>query len=65
MPLMLRPTLRLLKALVSQPTASLTTLLYYSNLLPRNLNIERFVRSELLRENYLFHILIGVLGCFW
>ncbi|CAK7356681.1 unnamed protein product [Dovyalis caffra] len=66
MPLMVRSLVRLLSALVSQPTASVTTLLYYSNLLPRNLNLERLVRRELLDgENHLFHFLINFLRCFW
>ncbi|KAL5756133.1 hypothetical protein ACOSP7_020551 [Xanthoceras sorbifolium] len=66
MPLMLRSLARLVTTLVSQPTASVATLLYYSNLLPRNLSLERMVRHELLdRENYLFHFLIGVLRCIW
>ncbi|XWS19008.1 hypothetical protein CRYUN_Cryun32bG0093700 [Craigia yunnanensis] len=66
MPLMVRSLARLVTALAAQPTASVTTLLYYSNLLPRNLNLERLVRRELLdRENYLFHFLINFLRCFW
>ncbi|XWS11910.1 hypothetical protein CRYUN_Cryun37aG0045700 [Craigia yunnanensis] len=66
MPLMVRSLARLVTALVAQPAASVTTLLYYSNLLPRNLNLERLVRRELLhRENYLFHFLINLLRCFW
>ncbi|KAJ9179162.1 hypothetical protein P3X46_010981 [Hevea brasiliensis] len=65
MALMLRLLVRLLMALMSQPAASVTTLLYYSNLLPRNLNLERLVRQELLHEeNYLFNFLISVLRCF-
>ncbi|XVF74591.1 hypothetical protein PTKIN_Ptkin13bG0122100 [Pterospermum kingtungense] len=66
MPLMFRSLARLVTALVAQPAASVTTLLYYSNLLPRNLDLERLVRRELLeRENYLFHFLINLLRCFW
>ncbi|XVF26738.1 hypothetical protein REPUB_Repub14bG0044300 [Reevesia pubescens] len=66
MPLMVRSLARLVTALVAQPAASVTTLLYYSDLLPRNLDLERLVRRELLhRENYLFHFLINFLRCFW
>ncbi|EOY26774.1 hypothetical protein SCA6_019494 [Theobroma cacao] len=65
MPLMVRPLARLLTALVAHPAASVTTLLYYSDLLPRNLDLERLVRRDLLdRENYLFHFLINLLRCF-
>ncbi|KAI5602578.1 hypothetical protein POPTR_001G181701v4 [Populus trichocarpa] len=66
LPLMFRSLVRLISALMSQPTASVTTLLYYSNLLPRNLNLERMVRRELLdEENHLFHFLISFLRCLW
>ncbi|GAB4850188.1 hypothetical protein Ancab_029482 [Ancistrocladus abbreviatus] len=65
MPLMFRSLLRLISSIVYDPTAALTTLLYYSDLLPRNLNLERLVRRDLLdQENYLFHFLINVLRCF-
>ncbi|KAG5229067.1 regulator of Vps4 activity in the MVB pathway protein [Salix suchowensis] len=66
LPLMFRSLLRLISSLVSQPTASVATLLYYSNLLPRNLNLDRLVRREFLdEENHLFHFLISLLRCFW
>ncbi|KAJ8773475.1 hypothetical protein K2173_004305 [Erythroxylum novogranatense] len=66
MPLMLKSLVRLLLPLVSQPAASVTTLLYYSDLLPRNLNLERLVRGELLHpENHLFHFLVNIMRCFW
>ncbi|KAG2722949.1 hypothetical protein I3760_02G150800 [Carya illinoinensis] len=66
LPFLVRSLVRLLTALVAQPAASVTTLLYYSDLLPRNLNLERLVRTEFLdRENYLFHFLINILRCFW
>ncbi|TYI40230.1 hypothetical protein ES332_A02G147600v1 [Gossypium tomentosum] len=48
MPLMVRTLARLVTALVTQPAASFTTMLYYSHLLPRNLNLERLVRPQLL-----------------
>ncbi|KAL4310955.1 hypothetical protein GQ457_01G038030 [Hibiscus cannabinus] len=66
MSLMVRTVARLVTPLVRQPAASLTTMLYYSHLLPRNLNLERLVRRELMcPENYLFHFLINLLRCFW
>uniref|UniRef100_A0A6N2KX30 Uncharacterized protein n=1 Tax=Salix viminalis TaxID=40686 RepID=A0A6N2KX30_SALVM len=66
LPLMFRSLLRLISSLVSQPTASVATLLYHSNLLPRNLNLDRLVRREFLdEENHLFHFLISLLRCFW
>ncbi|KAM3699807.1 hypothetical protein ACB098_05G052500 [Castanea mollissima] len=66
MPLMFRSIVRLLTSLVSQPAASVTTILYHSGLLPRNLNLERLVRTEFLdRENYMFHFLINMMRCFW
>ncbi|KAL8168305.1 hypothetical protein V2J09_009804 [Rumex salicifolius] len=59
-PLMFRSLVRLISSLVRNPTSALTTLLYYSDLLPRNLNLERLVQRDLLDdENYLFHFLIN------
>ncbi|KAK6914895.1 hypothetical protein RJ641_020012 [Dillenia turbinata] len=66
LPLMFRSLVRLVISLVDQPAATVTTILYYSDLLPRNLNLERLVRTDLLHpENYLFHFLVNVLRCFW
>lgn len=66
MPLLLRSLLRLVTSLVAQPASTVTTLLYYSDLLPRHLNLERLVRRDLLdRDNYLFHFLVNLLRCFW
>ncbi|KAM2407356.1 hypothetical protein ACFX1X_026552 [Malus domestica] len=65
-PLMFRPLLRLLTSLATDPAASVSTVLYYSELLPQNIILERLVRHELLdRENYMFHFLINFLRCFW
>ncbi|XAR53328.1 hypothetical protein NMG60_11021850 [Bertholletia excelsa] len=65
-PLLLRSLVRLLTSLVVEPAASITTLLYYSDLLPQNILLVRMVRHELLdQENYLFHFLISFLRCFW
>uniref|UniRef100_A0A7N0T8D0 Uncharacterized protein n=1 Tax=Kalanchoe fedtschenkoi TaxID=63787 RepID=A0A7N0T8D0_KALFE len=65
-PLMLRSLARLVASMIDCPTASLTTILYYSGLLPQNVRLERMVRHELLDdENYLFHFLINFLRCFW
>lgn len=65
MPLLMRSLLRLVASLVGQPASTVTTLLYYSDLLPRHLNLERLVRHELLdRDNYLFHFLVNLLRCF-
>ncbi|KAH0970461.1 hypothetical protein GBA52_022617 [Prunus armeniaca] len=65
-PLMFRSLMRLLTSLIGAPAASVSTLLYYSELLPQNIILERLVRHELLdRENYLFHFLINFLRCFW
>nr|KYP54207.1 hypothetical protein KK1_000382 [Cajanus cajan] len=67
MPLMLRSLVKLATALVCEPTATVTTILYYGNLLPRNLvNLERLVRREFLHpENHFFHFLITMLRCVW
>ncbi|XWS17250.1 hypothetical protein CRYUN_Cryun33cG0051500 [Craigia yunnanensis] len=63
--LMFRSLVRLLTSLITEPAASVTTLLYYSDLLPQNIIWERLVRHEMLdRENYLFHFLINFLRCF-
>ncbi|KAL6974390.1 hypothetical protein U1Q18_028571 [Sarracenia purpurea var. burkii] len=64
--LMFRSLVRLVVAMVGEPAVSVTTLLYYSDLLPQNIVLERMVRHELLdRENYFFHFLINFLRCFW
>ncbi|CAL5360577.1 unnamed protein product [Camellia sinensis] len=64
--LMFRSLVRLLISLVGEPVASISTLLYYSDLLPQNIILQRMVRHELLdQENYLFHFLINFLRCFW
>ncbi|KAG5537680.1 hypothetical protein RHGRI_024963 [Rhododendron griersonianum] len=63
---MFRSLVKLITGMVTEPAATITTLLYYSDLLPRNLNLERLVQRELLHpENYLFHFLINILKCFW
>nr|DAD44704.1 TPA_asm: hypothetical protein HUJ06_002934 [Nelumbo nucifera] len=66
MPLLFRSLVRLVSSLVGRPATSVTTILYYSDLLPRNTNLERLVRPDMLdRENYLLHFLINLLRCFW
>ncbi|KAK7255356.1 hypothetical protein RIF29_28765 [Crotalaria pallida] len=58
MPQMLHSMVKLTTSLVCEPTSTLITILYYGNLLPRNLNLERFVRRDFLnQENYFFHFL--------
>ncbi|KAM3761793.1 hypothetical protein ACB098_01G295300 [Castanea mollissima] len=65
-PLMFRSLLRLLTSLIGDPAASVSTLLFYSDLLPQNIVLERLVQHDLLhQENYLFHFLINFLRCFW
>ncbi|GLJ25645.1 hypothetical protein SUGI_0491310 [Cryptomeria japonica] len=65
-PLLLRSLCKLLAAFIQRPTAAMATLLYESNLLPRSLNMERFVAQDLLEEdNYLFHFVIRMLRCLW
>ncbi|KAM7480444.1 hypothetical protein LguiA_028657 [Lonicera macranthoides] len=68
MPLMFGSLARLLSALVIQPAATISTILYYSDLLPRNLviNLDRLVRHEFLDpQNYFFNFLVNVMRCFW
>ncbi|OUZ99934.1 hypothetical protein BVC80_9069g44 [Macleaya cordata] len=66
MPVMLRSMVRLVCLLVNQPATSVTTILYYSERLPRNMNLERMVRNDLLdRDNHLLHFLISLLRCLW
>ncbi|KAL0342029.1 UNVERIFIED_CONTAM: hypothetical protein Scaly_1865500 [Sesamum calycinum] len=49
--------------LVAQPAATLATVLYYSGVLPRNLNLDRFVQHELLEpDNFLFRFLVHFLS---
>ncbi|KAI4324729.1 hypothetical protein MLD38_030187 [Melastoma candidum] len=63
--LIMRSAVRLVLSLAERPASTVTTLLYYSDLLPRHLNLERLVLQELLdRENYLFRFIAGILRCF-
>ncbi|WJX87293.1 hypothetical protein P8452_69501 [Trifolium repens] len=63
MSLMSGSLVKLAKELVFEPITTLTTILYYGNLLPRNLNLERFVSSEFHhQENYFFQFLITMLS---
>ncbi|GMH03294.1 hypothetical protein Nepgr_005133 [Nepenthes gracilis] len=65
-PLLLRALARLLTSLVEQPVAAVTTMLYYSDLLPQNAAMERSVQHDLLhQDNYLFHFVINFLRCFY
>ncbi|KAK2985295.1 hypothetical protein RJ640_024291 [Escallonia rubra] len=62
-PLMVRSLVRFVISLVGDPAASVTTILYYSDLLPQNYLLMRHVRPELLgQENYLFNFLINLLS---
>ncbi|KAL1356680.1 hypothetical protein HN51_070961 [Arachis hypogaea] len=64
--LMFRSMVRLLTSLIGEPATSISTLLYYSGLLPHNVVLLRMVRHELLdQENHLFHFLITLMSCFW
>ncbi|KAF6144482.1 hypothetical protein GIB67_025892 [Kingdonia uniflora] len=61
---MLRSLVRLVSSLVCVPVACITTILYYSDHLPRNVNLERMVRDDLLdHDHFLFHLLINILRC--
>ncbi|KAL3532439.1 hypothetical protein ACH5RR_005960 [Cinchona calisaya] len=63
-PMMLRSLAGLVKILVVEPAASITSLLYFGDLLPRNTTLERLVRHELLdQDNFLFNLLINFLRC--
>ncbi|GLT98584.1 hypothetical protein SLE2022_160830 [Rubroshorea leprosula] len=65
-PLMFQSLLRLMVLLIREPAASMTTLLYYSHLLPHNTIWERLVRREMPDdENYLYHFIIYLLTWFW
>ncbi|KAG9450200.1 hypothetical protein H6P81_010165 [Aristolochia fimbriata] len=65
-PILLRSLVRLVWSLMQRPAASVTTILYYSDLLPRDTNLERLVRTELLHhQNHLFRFVINMLRCFW
>ncbi|KAG8379944.1 hypothetical protein BUALT_Bualt07G0142300 [Buddleja alternifolia] len=66
MAIMVHSVAKTVGSLVAQPTAMVTTLLYYSGQLPRNLNMDRFVQHELVEpDNFLFHFLINFLRCVW
>ncbi|KAK1269223.1 hypothetical protein QJS04_geneDACA006403 [Acorus gramineus] len=62
--LMFKSLVRLVTALVRRPAASVSTILYHSNLLPRDVNLQRLVAEDLLdAENYLFHFIITFMRC--
>ncbi|ESW25262.1 hypothetical protein PHAVU_003G020900 [Phaseolus vulgaris] len=64
--LLFRSMVRLVTSFVGEPASSISTLLYYSGLLPHNVILLRMVRHELLdQENYLFHLLISIMTCWW
>ncbi|KAG8656901.1 hypothetical protein MANES_03G020101v8 [Manihot esculenta] len=65
-PVMFRPLVRLLTSPTIEPVAAISTVLFYSELLPQNIILERLVGHYLLsNENNLFHFLINLLRCFW
>ncbi|KAK9697713.1 hypothetical protein RND81_08G055600 [Saponaria officinalis] len=65
-PLIIRQMMRLVRSVVEQPTAMITTVLYYSNQLPQNAALERLVQHDLLlhQDNYFFIIIVNFLKCF-
>ncbi|BAT99018.1 hypothetical protein VIGAN_10039100 [Vigna angularis var. angularis] len=64
--LLFRSMVRFVTSFVGEPTTSISTLLYYSGLLPHNVILLRMVRHELLdQENHLFHLLISMMSCLW
>ncbi|KAJ8492326.1 hypothetical protein OPV22_014047 [Ensete ventricosum] len=64
-PFLVESLVRLLRLFVSWPAASVTTILYYGEALPRNPRLQRLVRDELLDDdNFLFHFLIAMFRCF-
>ncbi|KHN41402.1 hypothetical protein glysoja_042724, partial [Glycine soja] len=64
--LLFRSMARLVTSLVGEPATSISTLLYYSGLLPHNIILMRMVRPELLdQENYIFNLLITLMCCWW
>uniref|UniRef100_A0A804K7K1 Uncharacterized protein n=2 Tax=Musa acuminata subsp. malaccensis TaxID=214687 RepID=A0A804K7K1_MUSAM len=64
-PFLVESLVRLLRLFVSWPAASVTTILYYGEALPRNPRLQRLVRDELLDdENFLLHFLIAMFRCF-
>ncbi|KAE9616155.1 hypothetical protein Lalb_Chr04g0262731 [Lupinus albus] len=66
MPQMLHSMVRLATSLVYEPTSTLVTILYYGDLLPRNLDLGRFVQHDFhSRENYFFHFLTNIIRCVW
>ncbi|KAK4280878.1 hypothetical protein QN277_012438 [Acacia crassicarpa] len=61
--LMVRSIVGLFMTLIGEPVASISTLLYYSGLLPQNVVLTRLVRHDLLlHDNYLFRCIIDLLS---
>ncbi|KAF5793259.1 hypothetical protein HanXRQr2_Chr09g0415441 [Helianthus annuus] len=68
--LLLGSVARQVNAMAIHPAATVTTILHYSSLLPRDLTVDlerrRLIRHELLnRHNFLFRIIVSILTCFW
>ncbi|KAK4283738.1 hypothetical protein QN277_000660 [Acacia crassicarpa] len=62
---MLMSLVRLMACLVLEPASSISTILYYSHLLPQSLTLLRMVRHEMLdQENFLFNLIISFMTCF-
>ncbi|BBH08414.1 hypothetical protein Prudu_020593, partial [Prunus dulcis] len=57
-PVMFRSLMRLLTSLIGEPAASVSTLLYYSELLPQNIILER-LKSFLLGKSQIY-LLMGL-----
>ncbi|KAL6994753.1 hypothetical protein U1Q18_006617 [Sarracenia purpurea var. burkii] len=67
MPLMFGSVARLITGMVIEPAATVATLLYYANLLPRSVNLERLVQHQLMLipHNYFFNFVINIMTNFW
>ncbi|CAH1419718.1 unnamed protein product [Lactuca virosa] len=69
-PLLFGSLSRQVKAMAVHPAATITTILHYSRLLPRDLTFDlerhRFIRHELIDDHtFLFNFIVNILSCFW
>ncbi|CAH1417531.1 unnamed protein product [Lactuca virosa] len=69
-PLLFGSLSRQVTAMAVHPAATITTILHYSRLLPRDLAVDlerhRFIRHELIdQHDFLFNFIVTILTCFW
>ncbi|KAK9100910.1 hypothetical protein Scep_024340 [Stephania cephalantha] len=68
LPLLFRALARFANTLLHSPAASVATILYYSNVLPRDARLARLVRHDFIHngdEYHFFYFVIILLRCIY